>query len=453
MNLFTSKNHFAAFFVFFLVFTLSCSQPNSKIGGVGKNASIAAIQHRGKLVAVIENSGLSFFVDKGQPMGYQYEMLSALARTIGVPLELLPVDNASEGYQLLKDGKCDILAMNLVPNKTLIRKFSFTIPHSELMLASVSKSDTVSNMTVYLTGELAQLSGLKATVGSKSELVKTTEHSADDLLEQVSVGAIDQVIVSYAQARIGELRYPSLKVTPIPTLHEDACWAVNRDSRVLLEEINSWLLLYLKSYSYKQMALKYLQDDGVYNRYADALLNRGDNAFSKFDKEIKHFSDKLGWDWRLLASVIFQESRFKPNVTSQAGAYGLMQIMPITAQHFGAVDIVSPKNNIRVGVMLLSKLEQHFEDDGIAEHERIKFVLGAYNAGLGHIEDARRLTDKYHRNPDSWRDVEYFLKKKSDPKYYRDPLVKYGRFTGVETSNFVAEVLERYGHYRSLAMN
>lgn len=453
MNLFTSKKHFTAFFAFFLVFTLSCSQLNPKIGGVGKNASISAIQHRGKLVAVIENSGLSFFVDKGQPMGYQYEMLSALAKSIGVPLELIPVDDAAEGYQFLKAGKCDILAMNLVPNKSIIRKFSFTIPHSELMLASVSRLDSTSKATVYLTDDLAQVTGLEASIGKQSDLMKATGHNADELLEQVAVGDIDRAIVSYAQARIGQLRYPSLKVTPLPNLQEDACWAVNRDSRVFLEEINSWMAGFLQSYDYKQIAWKYLQDNGVYDRYADALLNRGENAISRYDNEIKHFSDQIGWDWRLLASIIFQESRFKPNVTSQAGAYGLMQIMPITAEHFGVDDIANPKNNIRVGVMLLSTLERHFEKEGIDESERIKFVLGAYNAGLGHIEDARRLAEEYHRNPNSWRDVDFFLRKKAEPKYYKDPVVKSGRFTGVETSNFVTEVLERYGHYRSLAMN
>lgn len=453
MNLFRSKKHFVAFLSFFLIFTLSCSQLNPWMGGIGKNASIAAIQHRGKLVAVIENAGLSFFIDHGKPLGYQYELLTELAKNIGVPLELIPVDNEADGYDLLRQGKCDILAMNLVPNKAMIRKFSYTVPHSELMLAMVSRQDSTSASAVYLTGDLSQAKVLQTALESQKSLVKPSSHSADELLEQVAVGDIDRAIMGYPKAKIGELRFSDLKVTPLPNLQEDACWAVNRDSKVLLEQVNTWLISFKKSYSYRQIAMKYLQDDGVYARYADALLNPGVNEISNYDKVIKHFSDQIGLDWRLVASIIFQESRFKPNVTSPAGACGLMQIMPITAEHFGVADVANPKNNIRVGVMLLRTLEKHFEREGISEQERIKFVLAAYNAGLVHIEDARRLAKEYHRNPNSWRDVDFFLRMKANPKYYKDPLVKAGRFAGVETSNYVTEVLERYGHYCSLAMS
>jgi len=128
-----------------------------------------------------------------------------------------------------------------------------------------------------------------------------------------------------------------------------------------------------------------------------------------------------------------------------------MQIMPVTAEHFGVEDVSSPQKNIKVGVMLLNHLRDYFVECGIEEEEAIKFVLGAYNSGLGHIEDARRLAEKYKSDPNKWEDVSLFLRKKSQPKYYRDPVVKCGRFSGRETSKFVIEVLERYGHYRSLA--
>ena len=150
--------------------------------------------------------------------------------------------------------------------------------------------------------------------------------------------------------------------------------------------------------------------------------------------------------------MIYQESRFKSNVKSWAGAYGLMQLMPTTAKRFGVNKSSSPTDNIKAGIKFIKWLDKRFENRGITdEEEKIKFILASYNVGLGHILDARRLAEKYGKDPNVWENnVDEFILKKSDPEYYHDPVVKYGYCRGSETYQYVYQILDRYEHYKNI---
>jgi membrane-bound lytic murein transglycosylase F len=170
---------------------------------------------------------------------------------------------------------------------------------------------------------------------------------------------------------------------------------------------------------------------------------------SQWDDLIQTYSSGISWDWRLLASLIYQESRFDPNVRSWAGAYGLMQVMPVTGRSLGIDITASPSNNIKAGTIYLAQLHSIFDPRIKDENERIKFILASYNAGPGHILDAMRLADKHGMDPQVWDDVAVWLKKKSDPRYFNDSVVKNGYFTGIESVNFVTDILERFERYKN----
>jgi membrane-bound lytic murein transglycosylase F len=172
---------------------------------------------------------------------------------------------------------------------------------------------------------------------------------------------------------------------------------------------------------------------------------------SQYDELIKKYSGLIGWDWRLLASVIYQESGFDPTAQSWAGAYGLMQLMPNTARRFGVDRNSPPDQHIRAGVEFIKWLDDRFREKIPDQQERIKFILASYNIGYGHIEDAMNLAEKYGKDPHVWdNSVDEFLMMKSNQKYYMDPVVKYGYCRGIETYNFVSEVLERYADYKNI---
>ncbi|MFQ5584095.1 MAG: transglycosylase SLT domain-containing protein, partial [Calditrichia bacterium] len=180
------------------------------------------------------------------------------------------------------------------------------------------------------------------------------------------------------------------------------------------------------------------------------LLDMLIEGLNEYDDIIKAFADSLDWDWRLLASQIYQESRFDPAVRSWAGAVGLMQLMPRTARKYGAVNILEPYDNILAGTNYLHWLENYWAKIR-DEQERIKFVLASYNTGFGHVEDARSLAKKYGKNPDKWEgNVREYVLKLSAKEFYNDEVVKHGYCRGEEPVRYVDEIFKRYKDYKRL---
>jgi membrane-bound lytic murein transglycosylase MltF len=177
----------------------------------------------------------------------------------------------------------------------------------------------------------------------------------------------------------------------------------------------------------------------------------GWGKISRYDDMIRKFSAVINWDWRLLASLIYQESNFDPTVESYRGAFGLMQIMPDTGKNFGIDITSSPENNLKAGIRYILWLHSIFDPRICDEKERISFILAAYNAGPGHVLDAMKLAEKNGMNPYKWDgSVETWLLKKSERQFYNDAVVKNGYFRGTESVHFVSQVLERFEHYKSI---
>jgi membrane-bound lytic murein transglycosylase F len=149
---------------------------------------------------------------------------------------------------------------------------------------------------------------------------------------------------------------------------------------------------------------------------------------------------------------MYQESRFKPQAQSWAGAQGLMQLMPPTARQFGVRDANDPEDNVRGAVKFIEWLTNYWDDIILDENERLKFILASYNTGHGHVEDARRLAEKYGDDPNLWEEVAYWLLQKSKAEVYNDPVVKYGFARGLEPVLYVRHILDRYEHYRQFVV-
>lgn len=176
----------------------------------------------------------------------------------------------------------------------------------------------------------------------------------------------------------------------------------------------------------------------------------GGNKISEYDEIIKAAAEQLGWDWRLLASLVYKESAFNPEATSYAGAVGLLQLMPVTLERFGVEDPNDPYQSLMGGVNFLKYLDKFWRERIPESNERIKFILASYNIGHGHVEDAWKLAMKYGKNPHYWEDVSHFLKLKTDPAYYRDPIVRSGYAKGHVAVNYVEDILILYNSYRIL---
>lgn len=175
-------------------------------------------------------------------------------------------------------------------------------------------------------------------------------------------------------------------------------------------------------------------------------------ALSPFDRVIREVSEREGNDWRLMSAIAYHESRFTADIVSNRGARGLMQIMPAVARRFGVLSdeaLFDPRINVWLGNRVFNSIAESLGlSGGISERDRICLILAAYNGGIGHVTDARRLARSRGENPDSWEVVRRYLELKALPEYYEDEAVRCGRFTGsAQTTGFVDEVMRRYEKY------
>ena len=230
--------------------------------------------------------------------------------------------------------------------------------------------------------------------------------------------------------------YPDIDVSTPVSLPQNLAWGVRKEnSENLLKELNRWISVYRNTTSYSLLHAKYYRNSRSSSIVKSDYYSLNTGRVSRYDDLIREFSTNINWDWRLLASLICQESQFKPDVTSVAGAYGLMQIMPVTGRNFGIDITASPKNNIRAGILYISWLNELFESKVPDEQERLYFILASYNAGPGHVLDAMRLAEKNGMDPQKWDgNVAVWLLKKSEPQYLQGFSCKKWVFQGKRVS-------------------
>jgi membrane-bound lytic murein transglycosylase F len=173
-------------------------------------------------------------------------------------------------------------------------------------------------------------------------------------------------------------------------------------------------------------------------------------GLSPFDDIMKAEAEKHHFDWRLLAAIIYHESKFNPNARAFGGAYGLMQFMPGTGPKYGVYPGSTPEVQIRGGMKYLTKIRTMWSSisDPV---ERDKFILASYNAGSGHIKDAQRLAGKRGLNPKVWEDnVEKMVMNLGKHEYYSDPVVQSGALRGTITYKYVRGIMARYENYKTM---
>jgi membrane-bound lytic murein transglycosylase F len=461
--------------VLFLVF-FSCKE-SPKQGFYSEpevQIDLEAIKKRGYLNALVDNNSTSYFIYKGVPMGYEFELLELFAKELGVGLKIKVTSGIERAIEQLNSGEGDILAFPMTVNKERKKYITFTkAQYNTYEVLVQRKPENWRNLTERqvndtLIRDLHELLGKEIYVLGGSTHAMRLEHLSEEigtdliiredsvntetesLIRRVATGEIDYTVANHMVAQVNAAYYDNIDVATVLSLPKQVSWGVRKNSTQLEVALNDWLtrikkeatfmMIYNRYYKSPRTSLMRLQSD---------YSSLGGRQLSQYDDLIKEGAKTLGWDWRLLASVVYQESHFMPSEESWAGARGLMQLMPGTAKEFGASDLNDPRQSMKAGVGYMQYLDKYWSTKVPDPHERLKFILSSYNAGLTHIIDAYKLAEKYGKNASRWDgNVEVLLLKKSDPKYYRDPLVTAGYCKCEEPVNYIREVLERYEQYR-----
>ena len=466
------KDYIYFFLILNISLVISCSGPPI----TEEEESIPHYKERGKITAITDYNSTNYFIYRGEPMGYQYELLNLFAEYLNVDIDLVVNNDLEESFDCLINNECDLIAINLTVTRERSRIVDFTEPHNQTRQVLIQrKPDHWRNMTnneldehmirsplelsgktVYVQNNSAYVSRLRNLMEEIGDTIIIEERNlvSEQLITMVAQGEIDYTVSDEDIARVNNTYFDNLDVeTPISFM-QNMAWAVRKGDHHLRDSINKWLSNFKNTTEYRLLYAKYFQNQRSARIVKSDYYVLTSGRISPYDDLIKKYSEKIEWDWRLLASMMYQESRFRPDVESWAGAKGLMQLMPNTAKQFGVRNISNPEENIRAGVQYLEWLDKLFQDRISDKEERIKFILASYNVGVGHVLDARALARKYNRNPDRWTDnVDYFILNKSNPDYFLDPVVRHGYARGYEPYRYVSEILSRHEHYTNIVIN
>jgi membrane-bound lytic murein transglycosylase F len=455
---------------------------------------LAEIKARGQLIVLAPYNSTTYFLYRGEPLGYEYELLQAFAKEQGVALKVLVATDRKSFYSMLNAGDADMVAARLVPTEEDKRDVAFTrelyrtepalvqqaLPPDKAHLSEAAEkalrpgpADELPEMDIQARRITRpwQLNGETVTLPEKSPYRQTLIELADNisgdihvvetdgkiedeaLAQKVARGEVEFTVMQDNLAELKEAEFKNLKVRPIVGRSHSVAWAARKNSPALIAELNRWIEEKQNGSLFDHLYKKYFIDRRSHlERVTSEYLTSSTGKLCEFDEVIKKHAAELGWDWRLLAAQAFQESKFKPAARSWAGATGLLQLMPRTAREYGVHNALDPEDNVAGAVRFLKWLTERWSKRIPDEAERLKFVLASYNCGAGHVEDAQRLAEKYGGDPMRWDDVSYWLLQKSTQQYSADPVVKFGFCRGLEPVNYVSLILARFDHYRQFVV-
>ena len=441
---------------------------------VKQTTDLAEILERGVLRAATDYNSTNYFVYRGEPMGFHLELLRHFASHLGVDLEVSVSNDLGENIDcVFDDDGCDLIAQNLWVSHSGRHKLNYTIPHSRTRQMLVQRKPEgwnnmrASEMDSHLVRSQLDLAGKTIHVSNNSSFITRLKHLMEEigdtiyivesdlhvetLIEQVALGEIDYTVGDEKLARLNQIYYANIDTQTPLSFEQNLSWAVRPGATELLEAVNEWLAEFTQTRQYTNIYNRYYNNPrSVFITKSD-LHSLGGGNISVFDDYFKRYADIVGWDWRLIASLSYQESRFNHSAVSWAGAFGIMQLMPGTAEFLNVSADADVREHIAGGIRYLRWLDGRLSEEIQDADERKKFVLASYNVGLGHVLDARRLAEKYGRNPNVWKDnVDYYVLNKSEPKYYMDPVVRHGYARGYEPYRYVNEIMERYRHYKNV---
>ncbi len=426
----------------------------------------------GVLTALVDNSITSYFIYKGRPFGFEYEMLKLFTQEHNLQLRIKIIYDVDHILDSLAAGRGDVVAANLTISKSRSKKVAFTKPlfrtrqilvqrlpeNAQKMTKDEIKDHLITDRldmagkTIYVRPNTSYNQRLQNFIDETNTNIKINEVSGDvvteKLIEMVSDGEIDYTISDENKAKINAAYYDNIDISTPMSLSEPIGWAVNKHATTLLDTLNEWIDKRRGSLEYNIVKNKYFNIDSRTERTISKnyeIVKSG--RISKYDELIKKYATKLHWDWKLLSAQVYKESRFNPDARSWQGAVGLMQVLPTTAKQYGvsATELSVPDYNLKAGTSYLGYLEKHWMNESLDSVQVIKFTLASYNVGLGHVEDAQKLAQKYGYDQNIWDgNVEEMILNKSIPKYYEDPIVQYGYCRGKEPVDYVEDILKKY---------
>ncbi|MCG6969448.1 MAG: transporter substrate-binding domain-containing protein, partial [Gammaproteobacteria bacterium] len=427
-------------------------------------ADLPEIKKRKVLRVLTRNNAATYFLWRGELMGFEYELAREFAKREGLRLQMVVPPSRDQLIPWLREGKGDLVAASLTIEPELENGIRFSRRVnvvSEIVVTradddSINTLEDLAGRTFYVRPSSSYWRSLQKLkeMGSDFELKPAPENmETEEIIAKVADGEYD-LTVSDSHILDIELTWrDDVKGTLAlgdPVSHG---WVVRAEDEKLLEAVNGYLRKEYRGLFYNVTHQKYFQEPHKIRQHIEDRVDRseGGGSLSPFDDVVKRHADEYHFDWRLIVAQMYQESRFDPNAKSWAGARGLLQVMPRTAKELGIDDLKDPEQGIVAGVKYLAWLQERFEPE-LSVRDRMWFALAAYNAGAGHVRDARRLARRQGLESNRWFDnVEKAMLLLSKSKYAKH--AAHGYVRGSEPVKYVRQIRDRYQAYLKLTDN
>jgi membrane-bound lytic murein transglycosylase F len=426
------------------------------------------IRQSGKLRVLLSYDPINYFIYRGAPMGYSYELARSFARYLGVPLEVVVVRDINNQIPMLRNNEGDIVAhlMTVTPEREQLVSFTTPLDSTRQVLVQLKPKGDDSSKLVRTLDQLdgksvqvhlhsayfTQLAEIRTLREIDFEIVPADGAlSTSELIGKVSNGALDYTVADENIARTHQALFDNIDIRTPVSAAMPLAWAVRNSSPELREALNRWLARAKKSGELAIIRDKYYNRQNRFKKHAiHVFYSNHAGTISTYDKLVRKTAKEIDWDWRLLSALIYEESQFDADALSWSGAMGLMQLMPATGAQFKARNLFDPADNLKAGARYLRALDAEWKeiDDRLT---RLKFILASYNVGAGHVRDAQRLASKYGAKPDLWEgNVEKYLSLTSESKYYNDPAAALGYCNGKVAVLYTRNIIDRYQLYREV---
>ena len=415
-----------------------------------------AIVKRKVLRVLTRNNAATYYLWRGELMGFEYDLMKKFASEHKLRLEMIVVPDRQQLWSWLKQGKGDVIAASITRRQ--VPGFSFTEPYNIVNEVVVGRNEGGS-----VPRNLKSLAGREIVVRPGSsywQRIKKLQgdgldiklHAAPESMETEEI--IDNVAKGQFDLTVADSHILDIELAWRQDIESGVTlrsglehgWVVRDSNPELLKALNEFVKSTYRGMFYNITRDKYFKHAGTIAKHMEQRvdgINKG--KLSPYDSIVKTAADQWGFDWRMITSQMYQESRFNPHAKSNVGALGLLQVLPHTAKEFGIKRLSEPKQGIEAGVRYLDWLRRRF-DNGLPLEQRIWFVLAAYNAGFGHVQDARRLAIKKGWDSNRWFDnVEKSMLLLSQRQYASQS--NYGYVRGREPVNYVRQIRDRYQAY------
>lgn len=416
-----------------------------------KNAILDGILQKGEITVIMRNNAHCYYLYQNQPMGFEYDLAKAFANYLGIKLKVIVADQWEEMLPTLMEKKDAFIAA------------SMTITHRRQKLAAFSNGYMTIEQFAIINRSNLSIKSIKDLNGKTIHLRKGTSYEerlkelqrqginvmieihddapTEELIRQVSEKDIEITIADSNVALLNQRYYPH--TFPVCSINEkqDIGWAVNINSKCLLDSINAFFKTIKENGKFKEIYDRYYANVETFDYVDIARYHRRlETRLPKYSHIVKKAAEQYGFDWRLITAQMYQESHFNPRARSRSKARGLMQLTYYTAKSLKVKQVYDPTQNINAGVQYLRKLYDLF--DNADDSNRLFMALAAYNIGRGHMLDARNLASKMKLDPNKWSDIATVLPLLMDQKYHKDAI--YGYCKGTEPIKYIKQIMIYY---------